>query len=188
MAALDWTRQLLDQVDFHWENQLRPRLAGLTDEEYFFEPVPGCWSVRPRGTATTPMAAGSGDWVIDFAYPEPRPAPFTTIAWRLGHVVVGVLAMRNAGHFGAPATDYDSWEHAGTAADALEQLDRQLDVWRRGVAGLDAASLAAPCGPAEGPWADAPMATLVLHVNRELIHHLAEVALLRDLWVHRRRD
>jgi hypothetical protein len=29
-----------------------------------------------------------------------------------------------------------------------------------------------------------PMATLVLHLNREVFHHLAEVALLRDLWAH----
>jgi len=26
---------------------IRPRLDGLTDEEFFWEPVPGCWSVRP---------------------------------------------------------------------------------------------------------------------------------------------
>ena len=29
------------------------------------------------------------------------------------------------------------------------------------------------------------MAALVLHINREMIHHLAEVALLRDLYAHR---
>ena len=29
------------------------------------------------------------------------------------------------------------------------------------------------------------MAALVLHINRELIHHGAEVALLRDLYAHR---
>jgi hypothetical protein len=28
----------------------------------------------------------------------------------------------------------------------------------------------------------APMASLVLHVNREALHHLAEVSLLRDLY------
>ena len=27
------------------------------------------------------------------------------------------------------------------------------------------------------------MAELVLHINREMIHHLAEIALLRDLYV-----
>jgi hypothetical protein len=39
-----------------------------------------------------------------------------------------------------------------------------------------------PCGPAEGEWADSPMAALVLHTNRELVHHGAEIALLRDLY------
>ena len=42
--------------------------------------------------------------------------------------------------------------------------------------------LARPCGPAEGPYAREPMATLVLHIHREVIHHGAEVALLRDLY------
>ncbi len=32
-------------------------------------------------------------------------------------------------------------------------------------------------------WAQAPMAELVLHINREMLHHGAEVALLRDLYL-----
>jgi hypothetical protein len=39
---LDWTSQLAEQLDWHWHAQLRPRLDGLTDGEYFWEPVPGC--------------------------------------------------------------------------------------------------------------------------------------------------
>ena len=50
---------------------------------------------------------------------------------------------------------------------------------------LNEAGLGTPCGPAEGPDAEAPMAALVLHINREMIHHLAEIALLRDLYTHR---
>jgi hypothetical protein len=38
-----------------------------------------------------------------------------------------------------------------------------------------------PCGPAE-PFPEAPMAELILHIHREVIHHGAEVALLRDLY------
>lgn len=30
------------------------------------------------------------------------------------------------------------------------------------------------------------MLDLLLHINRELIHHLAEIALLRDLYAHTR--
>ena len=43
--------------------------------------------------------------------------------------------------------------------------------------------LAQPSGPAAGPYAASPMAALVLHINREVIHHGAEIALLRDLYV-----
>jgi hypothetical protein len=52
------------------------------------------------------------------------------------------------------------------------------------VRGLGAAGLARPCGPAEAPFADAPLAALVLHINREAIHHGAEIVLLRDLHLH----
>jgi hypothetical protein len=47
---------------------------------------------------------------------------------------------------------------------------------------LDEARLAAPVGEVEGPYAAYPYAALVLHINREAIHHMAEVALLRDLY------
>lgn len=175
---VDWNKVLSDQWEFHWDQQLSKRLDGLTDDEYFWSPVPDSWSVRPRGESTAPIQAGGGDHTIDFAFPEPSPAPFTTIAWRLGHVIVGVLAARNASHFGAPEASYEKWVYAGTAAEAMTQLEHELDVWLAGVRGLD---LSAPAGNKE-PYPDLPMAALVLHINRELIHHLSEVCLLRDLY------
>ena len=183
----EWNQLLRDQLEWHWEHQVRDRLAGLTDDEYFWEPVAGSWSVRPRGTATTAMAAGAGDFTIDWVYPEPAPAPFTTVAWRLGHVIVGVLGMRNAAHFDRPPVDYTSFTYAGTAAEALSQLDHEVRWWLDGVRALGESGLDRPCGPAEGGFADQPLATLVLHIHRELIHHLAEVALLRDLYAHTER-
>jgi hypothetical protein len=45
--------------------------------------------------------------------------------------------------------------------------------------------MAQPLGPGEGHFADYPRGTLVLHINREVIHHGAEIALLRDLYAHR---
>ena len=58
-------------------------------------------------------------------------------------------------------------------------------MWSAGVCELGVAGLARPCGPAGGEFRDRPMAALVLHVQRELIHHGAEIALLRDLYAHR---
>ncbi|NNG18670.1 DinB family protein [Naumannella sp. ID2617S] len=175
----------LFQLDWHWDNQLRPRLDGLTDDEYFWRPTPGAWSVRPAGTGATPMASGTGSHEIDWTYPEPEPSRVTTIAWRLGHVIVGVLAVRNAAHFGGPPADYPSWAYAGTAAEALGQLDRAYADWHAGVEALGEDGLDRPCGRAEGEYAERPMVDLVLHINRELIHHGAEIALLRDLYAHR---
>ncbi|GLW08391.1 hypothetical protein Misp01_35210 [Microtetraspora sp. NBRC 13810] len=179
----DWNRTLREQWEYHWNHQLRDRLDGLTDDEYFWSPVPDAWSVRPRGGSTAPVRLGAGDFTMDYAFPQPVPAAFTTIAWRLGHVIVGVLAMRNAAHFGAPATSYETWEYAGSAATALDQLEAELDVWTTGVRGLGEAGLLIPVGAKE-PYPEAPMADLVQHIHRELIHHLAEVCLLRDLYLH----
>ena len=167
----DFTTQLADQLDFNWNSQLRNRLEVLTDAEYFWEPVPDCWTVHPDGT-------------IDFTYPAPEPAPFTTIAWRMAHVIIGVLAMRNHSHFGGPPADYQSWQYATDANTALAQLDDAYARWIAGVRGLDAEALARPVGPKEGPWADYAMSELVLHINREVIHHGAEIACIRDLYAH----
>jgi hypothetical protein len=168
---MDVTTELTDQLEFHWTQLLRPRLAGLRDDEYFWQPVPDCWTVHRDGG-------------IDFAYPPPRPEPFTTIAWRLAHVIVGVFATRNHSHFGGPPASYESWTYATDAATALDQLDEQYATWMAGVRGLDGEGLARPCGPAEGPYGDRPMITLVLHIHREVIHHGAEIACIRDLYAH----
>jgi hypothetical protein len=179
--SIDWTAKLVEQLEWHWQGHVRPKLNGLTDDEYFWEPAPGAWNVRPRGTSSAPIQAGSGEFTVDFAFPEPDPPPVTTIAWRLAHIIIGVFGARAASHFGAPPVDYESFAYAGTAEEALRQLDETYDAWIAGVRGLDAAALARPVGPAEGPYAEHPMAVLVLHINREAIHHGAEILLLRDL-------
>jgi len=180
--SIDWSGELAEQLDWHWRSQLRPRLDGLADEEYLWEPMPGMWSVRPRGTSTAPLSLGSGEFGQDFAWPPPDPAPVTTIAWRLSHLIVGVFGMRAASHFGGEPVHYETYDYPGDAATALARLDQVYAAWNAGVRGLGADELARPCGPAEGPYAELPMASLVLHINREAIHHGAEIALLRDLY------
>jgi hypothetical protein len=101
------------------------------------------------------------------------------------HITVGVFGMRAASHFGGPPMSYDSYPYAGTAAEAVKQLDDAYASWSAGVRGLDADALERPVGPAEGPYAESPMAMLVLHINREAIHHGAEILLLRDLYRNR---
>lgn len=184
-TTIDWNRVVVEQADWHWQNQLRPRFEGLTDEEYLWEPTPGAWNVHPRGQGSTEIQGGSGELTIDFAYPEPVPAPVTTIAWRLAHLIVGVFGARAHSHFDGPEADYQTFDYAGTASEALAQLDAAYAAWFAGVRTWDVDALAEPCGPSEGPYAEFSRAELVLHINRELIHHGAEIALLRDLYAHR---
>jgi hypothetical protein len=182
---MDWVRALaVDQLDFYWNVHLWPRLEGLTDEEYFWEPVDGTWSVRPNA---------DGVLVLDgLDVPgEPDPPPVTTIAWRLVHVAVGVFHARASTFFGDGSVPDDAdmfdprhrpAELPGTAADALALLERSYRWWLDGVLSLDEAALARPLGPRAAFFADSPMAGLVLHLNRETMHHGGEIGLLRDLY------
>jgi hypothetical protein len=184
-VEIDWTAQLVDQLEFQWSGYLRPRLATLTDDAYRWEPVPGCWSIRPRADAVCSMPVGAGDTIIDFELPEPVPPPVTTIAWRMGHLAIGVFGMRAANHFGDGGVAYESTDWPLTTAGGLDLLEGAYRAWLDGVKALDREALARPVGPQEGPFAEYPMATLILHINREAIHHGAEVCLLRDLYPHR---
>jgi hypothetical protein len=177
LPDIEWPGLLHEQLDWHWRANLRPRMDGLTDEEYLWEPVPGMWSILPG-----PGGEGSGGFTVDFARPAPDPAPVTTIAWRIIHLVIGVFGMRAAAHFGGPPVDYAGYDYPGDAATALARLDAAYELWHDGVRGLTDQDLRRPIGPAEGPFAEHPMAALILHINREAIHHGAEIALLRDLY------
>lgn len=182
--TIDWNAELLLQLTQHWENQLRPRLDGLTDEEYRWEPVSPSWNLRRRGEpGGAPIAGGSGEWIIDFEYPEPVPAPVTTIAWRMGHLLVGVFGARLAQHFGGPAVDYFGYDYPGSVDEALRRLDVQYAAWVAGVQTLGEEGLARPCE--EEGHETSSMAALVLHIHREVIHHGAEIAALRDLYAWR---
>jgi hypothetical protein len=183
---IDWNAELVDQLESHWQHQLRPRLNGLTDDEYFWQPVAGCWTISPCGQSSAPISLGSGEFTMDYAMPPHDREPVTTIAWRLGHLVV-VFASTNASYFGGPPADDSSFCYSGTSTGALRQLDEAHDAWVGGVRSLGAAGLARPQGPTQPPeYAEAPMAKLILFINMEIIHHGAEISLLRDLYLWKR--
>ena len=127
-------------------------------------PCPGgaCAGVRRR----SPMAAGAGDTVADFDYPEPDPAPFTTIAWRMAHLSVGVFGT------GPPTTSVlraawsttrstgRSMPPAGWSCSTISTTHGSAGVRSLGNDGLDR-----QCGSHEGPFAHYSMAALVLHIS-----------------------
>jgi hypothetical protein len=178
---VDWTRLLVAQLEFYWDFHLWPRLQGLTDEEYLWEPVEGCWTVRP---------GPNGGFVFDRGRP-PDPPPVTTIAWRLVHIGAGCFANRASTFFGDGSVPDDAdmadprhlpKDIPGTASDALAFLERNYRWWHDGIAALDFDALVRPLGPKGGPYADDPMAGLVVHINREVMHHGGEIGVLRDLY------
>jgi len=169
--TLSWNHELLDQLDFAWNVQFMPRMEDLTDAEYLWEPVDGCLTVRP---------AGDGTFRLD-ANVRASPPPFTTIAWRIGHMA-SVFGRRASNHFGDASFDEASVRWPGTASGALEILIGEYGRWHAGVESLGEDRLLEPSGPHEGPFAESPKATLVLHITREFLHHAAEIALLRDLY------
>lgn len=180
--AVDLGTLLVGQLEFYWDAHLRPRLEGLTDEEYFWEPVDGCWTVR-RGP--------DGAYTRDSAWPEPSPAPVTTIAWRMAHVAVGCFAIRVSTFFGDGSVPDDAnmfdprhepADLPATAADGIAFLETNYRRWHDAIAGLDSEALSAPLGPKGAHYADDPMAGLIVHINREVMHHGGEICLLRDLY------
>ncbi|MFT3852116.1 MAG: DinB family protein [Ilumatobacteraceae bacterium] len=182
-----WNTALVDQLDWHWSNFVRPHLDGLDDARYLWEPVPGCWSIRRREDATGPFVDGPGDTVLDDQWPPPDPPPVTTIAWRMAHIAIGVFGQRAVDHFGADGLTElprEAVDWPITAAGGLALLDHWYGAWITGGRALGDDGLAHPCGPAAGPYAAEPLATLVLHVNREALHHGAEILLLLDLYRH----
>lgn len=187
---MTWSADLIDQLDFYWNAHLQPRLVGLSDEEYLWEPVAGMWSVRPDG---------AGRLNADFLVPEPPIPPVTTIAWRLDHITRGVLGKRARALFGdtpaGEASDADMYDDRhwpepipADAAGALAALEYAFGLWRDGVAALDDQAMLRPLGPRGAGYAESSFAQLALHINREVIAHGAEICLLRDLYRAERND
>jgi hypothetical protein len=159
----------------------------MTDEEYLWEPVTGSWSVRRRADGPGPRASllvGAGEWGRDgYHDKEPYPPPFTTIAWRLSHLTE-MLAMRADYTTGSKSMTKDSFVVSGDAASAVEALTRAAEEWRGTLTHCDDAALDTvgystyPYGSDAGDM----FIDIVWWVNQEVLHHGAEIALLRDLY------
>ncbi len=173
---------LLAQFDFALD-RLLTRLDGMTDAEYRWEPVPGCWSIRPREQTQTNLAFGGGDWVLEAARPAPEPPPFTTIAWRLCHLAI-FMHLRADYTIGTKALAWDTSLIPQTAAAGRATLVAASTFWREALTSADDAALD-QVGRSTFPWGldpNLPFLDISWWVNQELLHHGGEIALLRDLY------
>ena len=197
---------LLQQFDFA-RNRLADRMRGpvmdsgdgtsvevlpMTDDEYLWEPVPACWSVRRRSDGPGPRATlltGDGEWGRDAApAPHPQPAPFTTIAWRLSHLSE-MLALRADHTIGSHTLTRDDYRTSGGCAAAIAAFEADARAWREALLSADDAvldSVGRSTYP-HGSDPEDPFIETVWWVNQELLHHGAEIALMRDLYRARQR-
>jgi DinB family protein len=110
-----------------------------------------------------------------------QPAPgVSSLAWRLGHLTDLLADGRNAAWLGvlagAPPTP------AADVAGAIAALEQAHTGWTSVLAAVPDGALGEAVGPVGGLYADSTKRAYVLHVLDELVHHAAEVALIRDLW------
>jgi hypothetical protein len=168
----------------------RARLTGLTQDEYLWEPYEDMWSIRPAGSAATAHAFGPGEWVLDIELDDPfAPGPITTIAWRVNHVTSG-LAGRSEWTFGSRSIDPRMVVDFSPDVDvAVARLWHEVDRWVASVTDMTDEQLEVPGYGAypQGLDPQIPFIGILWWVNREFIHHLAEVALLRDLYAREQR-
>src|ERR1700682_1076166 len=168
---------VLANLDFRWNALIRSRLEGISDDEYVWEPAAGCLSVHPD-------AAGS--YTLDLV--GPTKFPLGNIAWRMAH-----LASSLSNHPVAKVAFGGAWPkpelaaRAGTAADAINRLDRAYSHWHATVASLSDADLARRLGGAAGQYADSTVLDLILHIQAEALQRGADLCLLRDLYWHLHR-
>jgi hypothetical protein len=171
----DTKKELLDVVREAYDKRLMPRLVGLTDEEYFWEPVPDCWTVHRNADGTF-----RADW--GFIFDEVP--PFTTIAWRMTHLIDCYGGTRNARWLGLEAKigPLDRKGPPGSAADALSMLADAHAIFVANIDEISEDELWTKIGPVGGMYAEYTKLSLLIHQIDEVIHHGAEVALMRDLY------
>lgn len=175
-------RELLQRQFDDSSSHLAEVLADVADDEFFWEPVPGCWTVHDRSEQRAESADGSGQWVIDYEVPEPSPAPVTTIAWRTVHIAaVNYLYWDYA--FGPAAATFDL-EMPGDAQSSRDWLERSQRPLAAKLAGLD--DDAALDELVLTNWGDRwPVSRIFMTLVNEQVHHGAEISLLRDLYRNR---
>jgi hypothetical protein len=153
-------------------SMLRERVDGLTEEEFWWAPVSGeVWTIRRQA---------DGRWVADYEEPDPIPAPFTTIGWRLVQVLECKL-MYDENAFGAGRLRWDrDLSSPHSASEALTQLEAHQERLIGSVRRLSADDL-----DREVPtnWGELwPASRIVWTMIHHDLWHGGEIGALRDLY------
>lgn len=166
------TQLLASQMDEAYRF-VHDRVQGMTDEEFFWEPVADSWTVR---------LGPDGRWSADYAEPNPDPPPFTTIAWRLVHLAE-CKVMYHEYAFGAATLIWPDIDSAHTAEDAIAELERGQGLLMDALGGLADADLDTARMTNWGEeW---PTWRILWTMIDHDLHHGGEIGALRDLYRER---
>jgi hypothetical protein len=191
---------LLNMMLFIEMYTLERAWSDLSEHEFFWEPIPGSWSVRRRQKCRTPNPFGTGDWVADFDDGLVRAAdqgnavePLTTIAWLFWHA--GSMAGRAADldFLGGSRSAESGWttpylgDHPvfSSPSDAVATM-------RTGWRSFDRALHASTDDQLERatrfwsypgyPGSPAPGYQILTNLLNEISHHGTQICMLRDLY------
>lgn len=152
--------------------RLERTLERLSDDEFSWEPVPGCWKV---------YRDDRGRWTYDYEEPCPEPAPLTTIGWRLVHVAL-CKVIYHEWAFGPGEVDFTNIENPGDVATSMSMLREGHRLLVADLAGLKDRELEQPVLTNWGEtW---PAWRIFWTMIDHDAHHGAEIAVLRELHRH----
>ncbi len=153
--------------------RLGDRCRGLTDDELRWAPVEGAWNLVPD-------RAHPGGWSYPYDFDPDPPHPVTSIGWRLVHLT-GDNEIYVEHAFGPGVRNFPDLPVHGTAGEVLAdwRASRQhVSTWLGSAADADLLE------PRTSHLGDTRTAGEVIRILLdEQIHHGAEVALLRDLYL-----
>jgi hypothetical protein len=155
---------------------MQPNLADLTDEEYFWEPIQPCWSVRRRHEIRSPDCWGRGDWVVETSLGGSGQPAATTIAWRLMHAYDCTRDFTSRA-FGHGPKDWNLIDVPANATGAVALMTAAVHHLQTELA---AASDEVLLGPLDADF-HKPRWLLLDKALLEAIHHTAEIGVLRAL-------
>ena len=157
------------QLTEAWEGLSRS-LVGITDKEFYWQPVPNSWTVRQNE---------DGVWILDYAEPDPDPPPFTTIGWRLVHTAA-CKWMYYEYAFGAGVLSWDDLDIPGTAEGGIAWLEAGYQKLKSEIDDLSDDDLVEQ---RKTNWGDEwPTWRIFWAMIYHDLHHGAEISCLRDLY------
>jgi hypothetical protein len=166
----------LNQWDYVVE-VLTDRLAGVTDDEFLWQPAESVWTVRPN--------PDGGRHLVDVEVwaPTGEPAPPRTIAWSMGHLGAGV-AIRADWLVGAHRAKNVDFDWPLNADEGVRFMLDGLAAWRDGLATMtdEDLDIVGRSAYPHGLDPEVPLIEIVWWVTKELTWHAAEIWFMRDLY------